>query len=188
MIEGNLLENCWTAAQPGYAVLFTVRNSGGRAPWATIEHVTFRNNIVRHSAGGINILGYDSTAESQTASGITIENNLFEDINHRQWGGNGLFLQIGNGATNVTVDHNTVLQTGNIVTAYGRSKGAFIPIPGFRFTNNVAAAQRLRHLRQRGRLRHRQRSPPIFPTRDRVECAWRAGRRLATRPATSFRR
>ena len=136
-IEGNQLENCWSAAQPGYAVLFTVRNSGGRAPWATIEDVTFRNNVVRHSAGGINILGYDSDEPSQTATGIAIENNLFEDINHRQWGGNGLFLQIGNGATNVTVDHNTVLQTGSIITAYGRSKGAFIPIPGFRFTNNL---------------------------------------------------
>jgi hypothetical protein len=139
VIEGNVLENCWTAAQPGYAVLFTVRNSGGRAPWATIEEVVFRSNIVRHSAGGINILGADSTAESKTASGITIANNLFEDINHRLWGGNGLFLQIGNAPANVTVDHNTVIQTGNVVTAYGRSGGKFITIPGFRFTNNVAA-------------------------------------------------
>jgi hypothetical protein len=139
LIEGNRLENCWTAAQPGYAVLFTVRNSGGRAPWATIEQVVFRSNIVRHAAGGINILGFDSSAESRTASEISIENNLFDDINHRQWGGNGLFLQIGNAPSKVTVDHNTVLQTGNVVTAYGRSRGAFITIPEFRFTNNVAA-------------------------------------------------
>jgi hypothetical protein len=134
----NRLENCWTAAQPGYAVLFTVRNSGGRAPWATIEDVTFRSNVVKHAAGGINILGFDSTAESRTASGISIENNLFDDVDHRKWGGNGLFLQIGNGAAKVTVDHNTVVQTGNVITAYGRSRGAFIKIPGFRFTNNVA--------------------------------------------------
>ena len=139
LIEGNRLENCWTAAQPGYAVLFTVRNSGGRAPWATIEDVVFRSNIVRHSAAGINILGFDSTAESHTASGISIENNLFEDINHQQWGGNGLFLQIGNAPANVTVDHNTVMHTGNVITAYGKTRGTFITIPGFRFTNNVAA-------------------------------------------------
>ena len=119
-------------------MLFTVRNSGGRAPWTTIEHVAFRSNVVKHSAGGINILGYDSTAESQTASGIAIENNLFEDIDHRRWGGNGIFLQIGNEPANVTVDHNTVLQSGNVITVYGRSRGAFIAIPGFRFTNNVA--------------------------------------------------
>jgi hypothetical protein len=139
VIEGNRLENSWTAAQPGYAVLFTVRNSGGRAPWATIEQVTFRSNVVKHAAGGINILGFDDTARSRTASKITIENNLFEDINHRRWGGNGLFLQIGNGPTEVTVDHNTVMHTGNVITAYGRKSGAFITMPGFRYTNNVAA-------------------------------------------------
>ena len=137
VIEGNRLENCWNAAQPGHAILFTVRNSGGRAPWVTIEDVVFRSNVVRHSAGGINILGADTGNVSRTASGISIVNNLFEDINHRNWGGNGLFLQIGNAPANVTVDHNTVFQTGNIITAYGRSRGAFITIPGFRFTNNV---------------------------------------------------
>ena len=136
LIEGNRLENCWTAAQPGYAVLFTVRNSGGRAPWATIENVIFRNNMVSHSAGGINILGVDNTAPSQTATNIAIQNNLFDDINHRRWGGNGVFLQIGGGAANVTVDHNTIVHTGNIVTAYGTGAGR--AMPGFRFTNNLA--------------------------------------------------
>ena len=137
-IEGNRLENCWSAAQPGYAVLFTVRNSGGHAPWATIEHVTFRDNVVRHAAGGVNILGSDSNHESRTASDIAIVNNLFEDIDHHRWGGNGLFLQIGNAPAGVTVDHNTILQTGSIMTAYGGKRGAWLTIPGFRFTNNVA--------------------------------------------------
>ena len=136
LIEGNLLENCWSAAQPGYAVLFTVRNSGGRAPWAIIENVMFRNNAVKHSAGGVNILGIDNTASSQTANRITIQNNLFEDINHRKWGGNGVFLQIGQGAENVTIDHNTIIQSGNVVTAYG--SGNSRTMPGFRFTNNMA--------------------------------------------------
>jgi hypothetical protein len=138
LIEGNRLENCWSAAQPGYAVLFTVRNSGGRAPWATIENVIFRHNVVAHSAGGINILGFDNTAQSQTASGIAIQNNLFDDINHRRWGGNGVFLQIGNSPSNVTVDHNTIVNTGNIITAYGGTGGSGRAIPGFRFTNNLS--------------------------------------------------
>lgn len=137
-IEGNLIEYCWTAAQPGYAVLFTVRNQDGRAPWSTIEDVTFKNNIVRHSAGGINILGTDNNAPSGTASKISIQNNLFYDINHREWSGNGAFLLIGEKAANVVVDHNTVLNTGNLVTAYGDTRGAPDPMPGFRFTNNLA--------------------------------------------------
>jgi len=137
-IEGNLLENCWSAAQPGYAVLFTVRNQDGRAPWTTIENVTFRNNLVRHSAAAINILGTDNNAPSRTASNITIENNLFHDIDHRTWGGNGVFMLLGERASDVKVDHNTILQTGNLVTAYGDTRGTPDPLPGFRFTNNLA--------------------------------------------------
>jgi hypothetical protein len=139
LIEGNRLENCWVAAQPGYAVLFTVRNSGGKAPWATIEDVMFRNNIVKDSAAGINILGWDDTATSQTASKITIQNNLFYGINHRKWGGNGAFLQVGNAPSDVTVDHNTVVQSGNAITAYGKSRENGRAMPNFKFTNNNAA-------------------------------------------------
>jgi hypothetical protein len=138
LIEGNRLEYCWSAAQPGYAVLFTVRNSGGRAPWSTIEDVTFRNNLVKDSAGGINILGSDDTAETKTARGIVIRNNLFQNINHRTWGGNGMFLQIGNGPIDVNVDHNTIAQSGTVVAAYGGTRRAPTPAPGFRFTNNLA--------------------------------------------------
>lgn len=138
LIEGNLIEYCWTAAQPGYAVLFTVRNSGGRAPWATIEDVTFRHNRVQHSAAAINILGFDDTASSQTAKKISIQHNIFDDINHRRWSGNGTFLQIGNSPEDVTVDHNTINQTGNAITAYGDRRGQILTIPGFRFTNNLA--------------------------------------------------
>ena len=119
-------------------MVFTVRNSGGHAPWATIEHVVFRDNVVRHSAGGVNILGSDNIHESRTASDIAIVNNLFEDIDHHKWGGNGLFLMIGNGPSGVTIDHNTILQTSNVITVYGGKRGAWMTIPGFRFTNNVA--------------------------------------------------
>jgi hypothetical protein len=138
LIEGNLIEYCWSAAQPGYAVLFTVRNQDGRAPWSTIEDVIFKNNVVRHSSAGINILGTDNNEPSGTASKISITNNLFHDINHREWGGNGAFMLIGGKATNVMVDHNTVLHTGNLVTAYGDTRGTPDPMPGFRFTNNLA--------------------------------------------------
>jgi hypothetical protein len=136
LIEGNTIENCWVSAQPGYAVLFTTRNSGGKAPWATIDQVVFQNNIVRHSGGAVNILGFDNTATTAGASNITIQNNLFDDIDHRKWGGSGLFLQIGNSPSNLVVTHNTVFQTGNIITAYGPTRGNKT-IPGFKFTNNL---------------------------------------------------
>ena len=138
-IEGNRLENCWVAGQTGYGVVFTVRNSGGHAPWATIEQVVFRDNVVSHVAGGVNILGKDTNGrESRTASDIAIVNNLFEDIDGHKWGGNGVFLMIANGASGVTVDHNTILQTSHVIIVYGGKRGAWKPNPGFKFTNNVA--------------------------------------------------
>jgi hypothetical protein len=131
IIDGNLFENNWVDAQSGFAILFTVRNQDGKAEWVTIEDMTFTNNIVRHTAAGVNILGRDDNHPSRQAHDLMIRNNLFYDVGGSQWGGNGRFLQISN-ALRVTFDRNTVLQTGNIITAYGT------PVGEFAFTNNLA--------------------------------------------------
>src|SRR5436309_10395096 len=81
LVEGNILENNWLAAQNGFGVLFTVRNQDGTAPWSTIEDVTFQNNIVRHSGSGLNILAADDPNPSQTMKRVLIRDNLFDDIN-----------------------------------------------------------------------------------------------------------
>jgi hypothetical protein len=131
VIDGNLFENNWVDAQSGFAILFTIRNQDGKAPWSVIEDVSFTNNIVRHSAAGINILGRDNLQPSDKARRLSIKNNLFYDIGGAQWGGNGRFLQITE-TESVSVDHNTVIHTGNIITAYG------VPNLDFSFTNNLA--------------------------------------------------
>ena len=66
-IDGNLIENNWGRDQSGFAVVFTVRASGA-APWTTIEHVRFENNIVRHSGSAINVLGYDNLSPEPAAA------------------------------------------------------------------------------------------------------------------------
>src|SRR6185436_9462476 len=80
LIEGNVLEQNWVDAQNGFAVLFTVRNQEGGAPWSVVEHVTFRNNIVRNSGSGINILARDDNNPSGVARTIVVRNNLFEGL------------------------------------------------------------------------------------------------------------
>ena len=80
LVDGNLLEYNWPQAQNGFAILFTVRNQDGGAPWSTIEDVTFTNNLVRHVAAGINMLGRDDNHPSQQARRIAIRNNLFLDV------------------------------------------------------------------------------------------------------------
>jgi cellulose synthase/poly-beta-1,6-N-acetylglucosamine synthase-like glycosyltransferase len=129
-INGNLLEYNWPQAQNGFAILFTVRNQDGAAPWSTIEDVTFSNNFVRHVAAGINMLGRDDNNQSQQAKRIAIHNNLFLDVGGT-WG-HGRLFQLLDGVSGVTIDHNTAFQTGGIL--FG---GDHAPHPGFVFQNNV---------------------------------------------------
>jgi hypothetical protein len=136
-IDGNLFENNWAQAQSGFAIVFTVRAQGQHSPWSTIERVRFENNVVRHSGSGVNILGYDDTAPSTQLRGLVIRNNLFTDIDHRTWGGSGIFLQIGDEPADVHVEHNTVLQSGNIISVYGGTATAPRRATGFRFASNI---------------------------------------------------
>jgi len=133
-IARNTFEYNWQGGQSGYAVVFTVRNQDGRCPWCQVEQVTFQQNVVRHSAAGIQILGYDNNHPSQQTREIVVRNNLFADIDSKNWGGNGYFLSLTGGARDITIDHNTIIQdhASGIVQLDGA------PVLGFEFTNNLA--------------------------------------------------
>jgi hypothetical protein len=126
VVDGNLFEHNWEAGQSGFAILFTVRNQDGTAPWSVIEDVTFANNIVRRAAAGINILGRDDVRPSQPVRRIAVRNNLFEDLGGPRWGGPGTLLQILDGAEGVVIEHNTAFQAGSIIVAEGRAHGGFV--------------------------------------------------------------
>jgi cellulose synthase/poly-beta-1,6-N-acetylglucosamine synthase-like glycosyltransferase len=132
LIAGNLFEQNWVNSQSGFAILLTVRNQDGRAPWSVVEDVTFENNVVRHTAAGIVVLGTDDNAVSGTTARIAIRNNLFEEVGSERWGGGGRLFQILAGAVDVSIEHNTAIHTGNILTAEGR------PNPGFVYRDNIA--------------------------------------------------
>ena len=131
-VQGNTFDYNWQAAQSGFAILFTVRNQNGACPWCQVEQVTFQNNIVRHSAAGVSILGTDDIHPSQQTRSIVVSNNIFADIDNQHWGGSGYFLQILGGPRDVTVDHNTVIQehASGILSVEGVALG-------FVFTNNL---------------------------------------------------
>lgn len=133
VIDGNVLEQVWTAAQVGFAVLFTPRNQDGAAPWSTVEDVTFQNNVVRHASGGIDLLGRDNIHQSQPLSRVRIANNLFEDVTSA-WGSGRLF-EIVDGTSDVSIDHNTAV---NVQTAL--FAGETVPHTAFRFTNNIVVS------------------------------------------------
>jgi hypothetical protein len=144
LVRGNTFENNWGGSQPGYAIVLTPRNSSGTNPWATVEDVEFNSNIIRHAGGAFNILGRDDTHLSKQLARLKIENNLVYDISASGWAGSGTFAQIGGNPADVTIDHNTILHTGNVVTfylgLYFTSSGTKVtapPVDGFAFTNNM---------------------------------------------------
>jgi hypothetical protein len=131
LVDGNTFENNWADAQSGFAILFTVRNQDGSAPWSTVEDVTFTNNVVRHTGSGVNVLGTDDAAPSGPTRRLAIRNNLFDDVGGSRWGGGGRLLQLLNGVADLAFEHNTCLHTGNIVTAEGEVHTGFV------FRNNI---------------------------------------------------
>ncbi len=133
VVEGNLFERNWAQAQTGFAVLFTVRNQDGGAPWSVVEDVTFIGNVVRHAGAGVTVLGKDDIKPSGRVRRITIRHNLFDDVGGERWGGRGTLFQILNGPAHVVIEHNTALQTGNMLVVEGP------PPEGFVYRYNIVA-------------------------------------------------
>jgi hypothetical protein len=128
LVDGNIMENVWLAAQSGFAVQLTVRNQDGTAPWSTIEDVTFRKNVVRDAAQGVNVLGTDDLFPSRTMARVLIEGNLFDNVTCGACGGGKLFqiLDYQVGTSDVAIQHNTGFQDGPLLYAEGRAHTRFV--------------------------------------------------------------
>ncbi|MBI4526706.1 MAG: hypothetical protein HY695_23150, partial [Deltaproteobacteria bacterium] len=133
-IEENVFENNWVSKQNGKGILFTPRNQNGNSNWCELQYETFRNNVLRNSAGGMNILGTDDIKRSKQLIHVTIENNLFHDIGDPLLGASvaaGWLFSIENKTDNVVINHNTGLQAKDISFSWGQAS------TNFAFTNNV---------------------------------------------------
>jgi hypothetical protein len=130
VIDSNVIEYCWAAAQSGYAIVLSPRNQDGTAPWSVVQQVQFTNNIVRHISSGFNILGLDESTQTVT-NDIVVRNNLFTDISKANWGG-AAQLVLTQGGRNVTFDHNTIFTDGTSVVY-----ADVTTVTGFVFTNNI---------------------------------------------------
>ena len=137
LIEGNLFENNWTHAQTGTAILFTVRNQDGKAPWSAVEDVTMVNNLIRNANVGFVIMGFDHPNKSQQSRRFLIRNNLFERMERSAF-------TLTSGADDVEIDHNTFVPANYLAfcmtglaghDASGKVKGQ--PCRRFKLTNNI---------------------------------------------------
>jgi Right handed beta helix region len=129
LIEGNLFENSWRAAQTGVAVLLKATNQYGPATWSTCADVTFKSNIIRHAATAIQLAENKGPKGEPTAGTrrITISNNLVYDISSAKYSpgvAEGAFLGTQIMADEVIVEHNTVVDVDQKIGRLGDSNYA----------------------------------------------------------------
>lgn len=102
-VHNNVLENTWTDAQSGYAVLFTVRNEQDQCYFCAVEDVTFESNVIRNANFGMNMLATDYNYPSGPTRRILIRNNEWIKIKSS--------FQV-NSLSQLTIDHNTAVIGG----------------------------------------------------------------------------
>lgn len=137
-IDWNVFEHNWLHGQSGSAIVLKSWNTEGGAPWSVVEDVGIRHNIIRHVASAFNILGRSYDHPSELTRRIVIEHNLAYDVSARNWGGHGRFMLVGDGAAELSVTNNTVVQDGTFIHVYGNVDGRLQPVHGMRLTNNLA--------------------------------------------------
>ena len=115
LVEGNVFENHWAAAQNGFALLWKSENQDGTAPWTQTSDVTFQYNVVRRVAAAINLAGLAGENPAVRAERFRIANNVFEQIGDPvllQGTGTGRLFQVI-AALAVEYAHNTGVGTTN---------------------------------------------------------------------------
>ena len=56
LLDGNVIQYSWAAAQVGFAIVLTPRNQNGGCTWCVVQDVTITHNIIRHASSGIEIV------------------------------------------------------------------------------------------------------------------------------------
>ncbi len=107
LVEGNIFENSWADGQVGFAVLFKSVNQAGNCPWCGTSDVTFRYNVIRNSAAGVNIASHPETYPTIPATRILITHNLLDGVGHANGTDNGRMFMLLGGLNDVAVVHNT---------------------------------------------------------------------------------
>ena len=136
VIDGNVFENSWPAGQSGWAIVFTVRNQDGGAPWSTVADIAFTNNWVMNAADAMLLTAVDmrtggGVVPTAGTHRILIENNVFEDLG--AFGGLGRLFIVLWGPNDLVIRHNTGFPKSNVLAIEaGGQRGA-----GFHFQHNI---------------------------------------------------
>ena len=137
LLDGNVIQYIWAAAQAGFAVLLTPRNQNGSCPWCVVQDVTITHNLIQHAAMGTEISHEDDIhPPSLPSARVLVQNNVYNDIS-AAWGG-GWAFEITSAtslipAHDITIDHNTAFPQKTFLVLGDSGTAA-----NTQFTNNVS--------------------------------------------------
>lgn len=132
LIDGNIFDG-----NTGFTI--TVRNQGGRAPWSAIRNLTMTNNLATRFSAGFYTLFFDNEQLSTESSNITFENNLmYGEFDNTDQSGFRPQVFRGTYGDRVSIRHNTILQSGRIMS-YGNSadQAGIDELTNFVFKDNI---------------------------------------------------
>jgi hypothetical protein len=118
-------------------------NQTGRCGWCETADLVFEHNVVRHSPGGLSLIGLDQPSTTISASvrmhDVVIRNNLFDDIDRNRWfvgltKGAAMFTLL-NGVERLSIDHNTIIIPSATAVVYFAGT---TPSSDFVYTNNMS--------------------------------------------------
>jgi hypothetical protein len=113
LIEGNVFENSWVAAQLGMAIVIkSSTETCGACTWEGTKDVTVRWNVFRNAHRGLNVQAIDGSSAGTTASHterVTVEQNLFTGIGTSNGivPSDGWLMLLTHDLKDVSVSHNT---------------------------------------------------------------------------------
>jgi hypothetical protein len=139
LVEGNVMENNWIAAQDGSAIVLKSTNQENTAPWSSTNHVTFRLNIVRNTGAAFVVAAHPEVYPVVPLHSVVITDNIITNISVDPFNGPQRVFLTQNSITDVSITHNTVW---NETQAFGTLVMGPTDATTVRFTfsNNIAAS------------------------------------------------
>ena len=115
LFSGNTIANHWADAQVGFAILLQTVNQDGGNPWAHISDVTIRDNTIRTSTHGVNLLArFNGDPALTPMARVLLDHNTFSAIGPDPVSGtrNARFVQLLGDLRDVTLTDNTFRGVG----------------------------------------------------------------------------
>jgi hypothetical protein len=107
LFEGNVIENHWSDAQTGFAILISAASQENIALWSTVRDLTVRRNAIRNATSGMNISSRFTLTIPASRRFLFVDNS-FENVGRDPIvGSSGRFMQLLGDTEDMTIVQNT---------------------------------------------------------------------------------